>query len=153
MFIPVCEEEAQVSPSHSSSPQSDRYTETEGGGRRLMAPSLLHPAVSAYSSAPPPFLPSLPLGIECSQSGRWVECIIHRLFGGWEGALSVCVCSRSTGSRLRSHYRSNGCVLDAAPCQSHLKCKSQMSVKSFITHVLCARFPSVQQISDVVTTF
>lgn len=67
---------------------------------------------------------------------------MHRLFGGWKGSVCVrvCVCasSQSMGSRLRSHYRSNGCVLDAALCQSHLKCKSQMSVKRFITHALCA---------------
>lgn len=104
-----------------------------GGGREPSTPlSFLHPAVSASLLSPPSPIPHLPPGIECSQSARWAECIIHRLF--WGVCMHARVRTKSWGSRLWSHYRSNGGVLDTVPCQSHLKCKSQMSVKRFITH-------------------
>lgn len=47
----------------------------------------------------------------------------------------------SIGIELWSHYRSNGCALDAVLCQSHLKCERQMSVKRFITRALSLLAP------------
>lgn len=71
-----------------------RGRESERGSSPPLSP--LHPAVSAFLLFPPAPIPRLPLGIECSQSGRWAECIIHRLFWGAGGA-RACVCALSPG--------------------------------------------------------
>lgn len=134
MLVPVQENISETQVKFPEFLQPDTYTDEKwGGGEKALHPlSSLHPAVSSSLLFPPSPIPRLPPGIECSQSARWAECIIHRLF--WGVCMHSRVRTKSWGSRLWSHYRSNGGVLDAVPCQSHLKCKSQMSVKRFITH-------------------
>lgn len=109
MLIPVWEDIAAIQVRLLAFLQTDRYTdgEKEGGeeggdSERGSSPPLssLHPAVSAFLLSPPAPIPRLPLGIECSQSGRWAECIIHRLLWGWgAGGVRACVRTKSWGSR------------------------------------------------------
>lgn len=138
MLLPVCKDIAAIQVRLPAFLQTDRYTDGEREGKRgrererKLSTPVVSPSSCECFSPPTPIL-RLPLGIECSQTGRWAECIIHALFWGAGGA-RACVRTKSWGSRLWSHYRSNGGVSDAVSCQSHLKCKSQMSVKRFINH-------------------
>lgn len=97
MLVPVYEDIAETQVRFPEFMQLVRHYRWEGGGgwhERESPPALssLHPAVSASLLSPPSSIPHLPPGIECSQSARWAECIIHRLFwGGGCTCMRVCV--------------------------------------------------------------
>lgn len=98
MLLPVYEDMAETQVRVPEFMQLVRHYRWEWGGggwqQRESPPPLssLHPAVSASLLSPPSSIPHLPPGIECSQSARWAECIIHRLFwGGGCTCMRVCV--------------------------------------------------------------